>query len=680
MDIKEFAKERLEYAEEASVDNGTSVETEMAKYIIACMEECGEVCSPDMCEYDQGRTRLTAYDCNDETGSLDLFLFVKSPSPAGKVAARIDTAFSCMQSFYRQAMSKKPFGGAESDLDKNMQDAVEVIRENRDKRCLIRLFVLTDGIVARSPQTSYSLEGDDGIIREFEVWDISRVYRMERLKNGVEGIEIDFANTSVNAVAEGGKPRLLPCLKVDDANPDVVSYLAAIPGCTLARIYSEYRQMLLEKNVRTYLRNKSKVNRQIENTLRKDPTRFFAYNNGISATVKSIEFGSGGSEYAPTIKKIDDLQIVNGGQTTATIAEMAKDGVDLSNVYVAMKISVVKNEERYGEIVKAISTSANSQAGIKKSDFDSGDEQLKEIEKISRSEKTPTDGTKWYFERMRGQYTDEKNSLVGYDKKIFTEDYPKKQMVSKTDIATVAVLWAGRPNIGCYSREKCFEVYIKTLRKSETVIDTSYFHDMIALCILHRSIDESARVICQKGDFVSRVVAYAMAAIAELSDRKLDLCYIWEKQRVQPELQNHIERAIGIARAHLERDNTRSYARSAACWAEMREGLENAARIGGMLLRDGTESHTACDDDGESDIREANAINAQTWAMVYRWALEEDRLDVMQRKYAANYFNIMDKRGGIKRTAQARKALELMEIVKKKGFGEWLEKNGYTAE
>lgn len=672
MDIKQFANERLKDAKQLSIDNGTTTETEMAKYIIECMEESGEVCSPDLCEYDQGKTRITAYDCNDEAKSLDLFLFVKAPTPAGKVASRIDTAFNCMQSFYRQAMAKKPFGGEECNMDKNVQDAVETIRESRGMLSLLRLFVLTDGIVAHSPQTSFSIEGENGLVTEFEVWDISRIYRMERLKNGAEGIEIDFANTAINANTDGGKARLLPCLKVDDENPDVVSYLTAIPGNTLARIYNEYRQMLLEKNVRTYLRNKSKVNKQIASTLKEDPTKFFAYNNGISATVKSIEFGTGGSEFAPTIKKMDDLQIVNGGQTTATIAEIAKNGGDLSNVFVAMKINVVRNAERYNEIVKAISTSANSQAGIKKSDFDSGDELLKEFEKISRSEKVPTDGTKWYFERMRGQYTDERNSLEGYNQKLFTQDYPKKQMVSKTDIATVAVLWSGKPYIGCYSREKCFEVYIKALRKENATITVSYFHDIIALCILYKSVEEAARVICQKGDFVSRVVAYALAAIAELSERKLDINYIWEKQRIQPELQSHIERAIGIARAHLERDSTRSYARSTTCWAEMKEGLENTAKIGGILLRDGTA--TTCEAQGEDTIKKANAISSIVWEMVYQWAIEEDKLDIMQRKHALNYYHIMTEKKGIKRTKQAEKAIELIEIVKKKGFIEWLDR------
>ena len=146
---------------------------------------------------------------------------------------------------------------------------------------------------------------------------------------------------------------------------------------------------MLEKNVRTFLRNKSKVNRKIAETLKKCPTKFFAYNNGISATAKSVEFGKSGSMKAPMLKRITDLQIVNGGQTTASIALLAKEGVDISKVFVPMKINVVRDEEHYKETIKAISVCANSQTPIKESDFESGDEMLKELEKISRSEATP---------------------------------------------------------------------------------------------------------------------------------------------------------------------------------------------------------------------------------------------------------------------------------------------------
>ncbi|MDY4243220.1 MAG: AIPR family protein, partial [Prevotella sp.] len=341
---------------------------------------------------------------------------------------------------------------------------------------------------------------------------------------------------------------------------------------------------LLEKNVRTFLRNKSKVNRKIAETLKKCPTKFFAYNNGISATAKSVEFGKSGSMKAPMLKRITDLQIVNGGQTTASIALLAKEGVDISKVFVPMKINVVRDEEHYKETIKAISVCANSQTPIKESDFESGDEMLKELEKISRSEATPKTEKKWYFERMRGQYSNERNSFSGYEKKMFEEDYPKENVITKTDIARVVMLWEGKPHIACNSREKCFDTYIRTLRKDGTKINVEYFHYIIALTILYKRVYETARAMCKSGDFVSRVTAYAMSALAELSEHRLNLSYIWTVQMLQPELEAHIQRSVAWAQRHLMQNQTRSWARSLACWEDMKEMLENCPKIGENLL------------------------------------------------------------------------------------------------
>lgn len=287
-----------------------------------------------------------------------------------------------------------------------------------------------------------------------------------------------------------------------------------------------------------------------------------------------MEFGKGGSAKAPMLKRITDLQIVNGGQTTASIAELAKDGVDISKVRVPMKINVVLDEEHYKETVKAISTCANSQTPIKESDFESGDDMLKELEKISRSEIAPKTGKKWYFERMRGQYANERNLSAGYDRKVFEEDNPKENVMTKTDIAKVVMLWECKPQIGCNSREACFEAYMRMLRKEETKIDTSYFHYIVALMILYKRIDETSRSMCKSGDFVSRVTAYAMSAIAELSEHRLNLDYVWNAQMLQPELEAHIQRAVGLAQRHLMQNPTRSWARIVACWNDMKEGLE----------------------------------------------------------------------------------------------------------
>lgn len=71
---------------------------------------------------------------------------------------------------------------------------------------------------------------------------------------------------------------------------------------------------------------------------------FFAYNNGISATASDVKLNDDNT----AIAKIKSWQIVNGGQTTAAIsAVMSRKDIDeeqLASVFVAMKISVVKDK------------------------------------------------------------------------------------------------------------------------------------------------------------------------------------------------------------------------------------------------------------------------------------------------------------------------------------------------
>lgn len=267
MDIKDFVKERMETAQWSADENGTELDTEMTKYILTCMEDADEVCSPDMCELALPSTRISAYDYNDEAESLDLFLYVKANSPGGSLgASAIDRAFGRLYSFYLKATKPKAFRGKDNEFPPEVQDAIEVIRESRGKINTIRLFVLTDGIVKKSSLSYSSVDDVElGVVVRYEVWDMSKVFRAERLKEGVEDIDIDFETSGFGQ---------LPCLRVDDDNPDIVSYLTAIPGEYLAAIYNEYSQLLLEKNVRTFLRNKSKVNRKIAETLKKNPTRF----------------------------------------------------------------------------------------------------------------------------------------------------------------------------------------------------------------------------------------------------------------------------------------------------------------------------------------------------------------------------------------------------------------------
>lgn len=434
MDIKSFATEQYTLALEDANNNGTSIEVELARNILDLMSEYGEISTYELCQFKKGQAMLTAYSYNEDQESLDLFLFSKASTPTAKIDAdTVQDKYSNISNFYREALRTVPFFGAE--VSKDAKNAIALIKEVRNNIRRVRLFFLTNGIVEPSPILNFSEENEyEHIFMEYSTWDLSRVYRMNAINSGSEAIEIDF---QLNYKTK------IQCLRVEDENPKVDAYFAIMPGNILAKIYEQYKQTLLEGNVRLFLQKTNKVNRQICKTIKERPEMFFSFNNGISATAKNIEFGSGGSKTAPYITKITDLQIVNGGQTTASIASM--QDCDLSKVFVPMKISVIKDEQDYSEIVKEISTSANSQTAIKRSDFLSGDEFLKGLENISRTETEPTTQTRWYFERKRGQYRNEASNLFGYEKTIFNSTYPKTQVLGKADVAKYALLWDMRP-------------------------------------------------------------------------------------------------------------------------------------------------------------------------------------------------------------------------------------------
>lgn len=533
MDIKSFATEQYTLALEDANNNGTSIEVELARNILDLMSEYGEISTYELCQFKKGQAMLTAYSYNEDQESLDLFLFSKASTPTAKIDAdTVQDKYSNISNFYREALRNVPFFGAE--VSKDAKNAIALIKEVRNNIRRVRLFFLTNGIVEPSPILNFSEENEyEHIFMEYSTWDLSRVYRMNAINSGSEAIEIDF---QLNYKTK------IQCLRVEDENPKVDAYFAIMPGNILAKIYEQYKQTLLEGNVRLFLQKTNKVNRQICKTIKERPEMFFSFNNGISATAKNIEFGSGGSKTAPYITKITDLQIVNGGQTTASIASM--QDCDLSKVFVPMKISVIKDEQDYSEIVKEISTSANSQTAIKRSDFLSGDEFLKGLENISRTETEPTTQTRWYFERKRGQYRNEASNLFGYEKTIFNSTYPKTQVLGKADVAKYALLWDMRPYQACKSKEIVAVTYFSGLREdTEVKIDGEYYRNIVSLYLLYSYVNNYVKESFRNlyGTYSNRITNYIISSIAYLTNKEFNLAYIWKNKKVKSGLKSVIK-------------------------------------------------------------------------------------------------------------------------------------------
>ena len=662
MDIKSFASEQYALALENANNNGTCIEVELARNILDLMSEYGEISTYELCQFKKGQAMLTAYSYNEDLESLDLFLFSKASTPTAKIGVdTVQDKYSNISNFYREALRNIPFFGAE--VSEDAKNAIALIKEVRNNIQRVRLFFLTNGIVDPSPILNFSEENEyEHIFMEYSTWDLSRVYRMNAINSGSKAIEIDFRlnyNTKIQ------------CLRVEDENVKVDAYFAIMPGSILAKIYEQYKQTLLEGNVRLFLQKTNKVNRQICKTIKERPEMFFSFNNGISATAKHIEFGSGGSKTAPYITKITDLQIVNGGQTTASIASM--HDCDLSKVFVPMKICVIKDEQEYSDIVKEISTSANSQTAIKRSDFLSGDEFLKILENVSRTETEPTSKTRWYFERKRGQYRSEVSNLYGYDKTLFNSTYPKAQVLEKADVAKYALLWEMRPYQACKSKEVVAVTYFSGLHEdTEVKIDGKYYRNIVSLYLLYSYVNNYVKesFLNLFGTYSNRITNYIISSIAYLTNKEFDLDYIWKNKKVKSGLKSVIKQLATLINDHLFADFKPQYPKEEICWTELKVKLDALKDIKFQLLTFSEKTAATISEIEEKDelIEQVFSIPAPLWSAIAEWGKQTGKLTMVERMRALGY---ADKRRSLiklKTHEMAEKAIELEQKARMLGF------------
>ncbi|MBE6282165.1 MAG: hypothetical protein E7095_08950 [Bacteroides sp.] len=673
MDIKEFAREFIENVNMSVEMTGADYDQELATSILEYMEDNGEVNAPQICSFQKTRTRITAYDYNDEAESLDLFYLIKADTLLGKINnSKVQQGFNYLMAFYREAMNGQLFKNTEVAPSDEIVEVAKLVQSTKGQIDQLRIYVITDGLTDPAAVPAAVESEDEDYVIEFNVWDIQRVYQQHNIRAGKEKVEIDFPTTYNTE---------LQCLKMSEQNLFVDAYLAIIPGITLAKIYKQYQQVLLEKNVRTFLQFKGKVNKEIRKTLRTAPDMFFSYNNGISTTASEIETKEiDGVLY---ITRLYDWQIVNGGQTTASIAASLTDkDVDLSKVYVPMKISVIRDAEHDDEIIRSISTSANSQTAIKNSDFSANDPYLVELEKFSRTEWVPNGNNKpvckWYFERTRGQYLDQLAQLSGFNEKSFKIEYPKKQKITKTDIAKYETVWKQRPYDVCRGAEKNYQMFVSDIKREKPTISALYFKNVIAKGILFNTIDG---IVKSKnlGGYKANMNAYLMAAISFLSGGNLDLTYIWENQSVQGEVIKKVERLVPMVWEHLtssanggnQSSNVGEWTKKPDCWNKLKLKLGELEKFSEDLMQpDTNDDGSYLNETQQSRIQEACDIEPNYWFGLANWAKTRNLLTPIERKAAFNFGTMKSRNKNIASLKQAVFALKIVEKAKELGYTE----------
>lgn len=671
-DLRQFSTDlRQEVLLDVDLEGEESLQPEaFTKVVLERLEEAGEIEEGRVCYHRDRGIEVSGYGVDDDGEVLDLFttIYRADATPTTVGLQDVAVAFRRLRAFWTRASDSYHLQLEESS---EAFDMALRIHEIRSSLARVRLFLLTDG-VSRS-----QYRGDDqvdGIELSFHIWDVVRLHRLATSGQRREPIEIDF----VAMFGEG-----VPCLRAQAETADYGAYLAIFPGRVLNAIYAQYGPRLLELNVRSFLQARGKVNQGIRRTILDEPERFLAYNNGISATASSVELmdlPDGGRG----IRSIKGLQIVNGGQTTASLHHAARrDRAELSNVYVPAKLTVIR-EDRVNEIVPLISRFANSQNRISEADFSANDPFHVIVENLSRTVWAPATGgtqrqTRWFYERARGQYADALGrEVTPARQRRFKQEHPTSQRFTKTDLAKFENTWDQLPHFVSRGAQKNFaEFAIRLSARGKVVPDAAYFRDLVAKAILFRRAEP---VVSQRefGGYRANIVTYTLAYIAHATAHRIDLDRIWREQGITQALETAIADVSGDVHRVLTNPpggaNVTEWAKKEACWERVRDlGVAIPALEPELISLDRAwraepvSGIDAPDEDERHLIAQVAAVPAQTWLQLSHWAKETDNLQTWQRGIAFSVGRRLQQ-GREPSRKQATQAARILSEAQRLGF------------
>jgi len=661
MENKELQKFYVDVQEEIkasliSEEEGTNPEQVFTELALSFLSDAGEtenyrVCFDEKISKRGIEHKINGYSLYENYETLDLFVTIYNGDSTiqsvtkGDADKTIDRAVK----FFRNAIYKDYVNEIEEsseifDLAQTLANVPEV----KEYLTRVNIFLITNGEVKADLKTSETVAGYTVFYRTIDVNYLFNLSDKSRVP-----IEINFEQSGYK----------VPCIVNETENSDYQSWLAIIPGLALADIYEQYGARLLEQNVRSFLQFTGKINKGIRNTILKEQHMFMAFNNGIAATAEEVTITDLPNNQGKAIARVKDFQIVNGGQTTASVYHTwKKDKVDISNVFIPVKLTIVKNRDNFSEIVGRIAEYANTQNRVSASDLSSNRENHVLIEKLSRTIWAPpisgeTTQTRWFFERSRGQYKNERIrfGITPSKRKQFDKQNPRNQMFTKESLAkyinAYEEVYNGKklvigPHIVVRGSQKNYAQFLNYNFSFKP--DNIFFEDAIAKAILFSSAEKVYGVKPNAiGDMRYITVPYSIAWLGFKLGYKLDLYKIWKQQSLSDTLKNKIHEIMSKIEEHIKSKAPGSlygeWAKKEECWNSIKiEGFNiNLENLKGDLGNKSSEKRKKLTEDEtekaefEASLNRLKSIHIKTWKKIEDWGRETQNLSQYQYDMAS---------------------------------------------
>lgn len=568
-----------------SEEEGTTPEQIFTEIALSLLADAGETENYRV-SYDEKinkrgvEHKVNGYSLYENYETLDLFITLYHGTDEIQSVSKkdVEKVMDKLMSFFQNAI----FGDYINKIEESSEifdlaHTLGKVKEVKEFLSRVNLFLITDGQVKSDFKSSDYI---DEYPIFFKIIDINYLFNISS-KSRVP-IEIDFSDDGFE----------VPCIVNDTLNDEYQSYLAIIPGHALADIYERYGPRLLEQNVRSFLQFTGKYNKGIRDTILKEPHMFLAYNNGIAATAEDIKIIDLPDNRGKGIGYIKDFQIVNGGQTTASIYHTWKKNknVELSQIFIQLKISIIKNRENFGLIIGKIAEYANTQNKVSTSDLSSNKENHIILEKLSRtiwapSTKDKTQQTRWFFERARGQYKNARlrEGFTISKRKSFDIKNPKNQVLTKESLAKYVNVWpevykGNKLVIGPYiivkGNQKNYEHFLAYNFKEKP--DNIFYEDTVAKAILFKSSEKIYGVKPNAiGDMRYITVPYSIGWLGVKTKYKLDLYKIWKNQDISDNLKSVLYDIMVSIEQFIKNNAPGSlygeWAKKEECWNQIKE-------------------------------------------------------------------------------------------------------------